>query len=401
MLSSYIPSERLNSALLGNHRLLMANLQAPPVHDSQVIERSKSHRMTLLRKLKPHKASYSDVRSSLPSRVSSVSTPSPPPVLSISGMDEPLPNAELSKQFSGLHDIIVAHVHKFYSSNDVEQRISQSDIEHASTGMVLPWPQILGLLGDANTRTATLAMCIAWTILSRSLLLKLGISNSTGSTFLPPEFVECFQSFSLVKGAVTLGEDKTQTVNLALLSRWKQISAALCHTAYIDNAFSFFDARTVNVERALKDLDPLIATYALPHDAGHGKDARVDDLRDVLRHGASFAFTLFSQPCFWRFDWRSDRAAAHGKTESELDPDTMSSIASIGLAATSSIRLTTQEIVVWPSLVRIMNEDGVQLSGQGEGMVLGRKKYVDDLEGRRGVCDGDMCFKAVLGSTSW
>ncbi|KAJ4354210.1 uncharacterized protein N0V89_005944 [Didymosphaeria variabile] len=339
--------------------------------------------MTLLRKFKPHKASSedSDFRSALPPRVPLVSTPSPPSrAPSTSGMDEPLPNAELSKQFSGLHDVIVAHIRKFYSPHDVEQRISQTDIEHASTGIVLPWPQILGLLGDANTRIATLAMCIAWTILSRSLLLKSGISNSPGSTLLPPEIVECFQSFSLGTGAVTLGKDETSPVNLALLSRWKQISFALCHTAYIANAFSFFDARTVNIERALKDLNPLIATYALPDDAGHGKNARLDDLRDVLRHGASFAFTLFGQPCFWRFDWRSERAVAHGKTETELDPDTASSIASIGVAATSSIRLTTQEIVVWPSLVRIIDEDGVQLSGQDEGMVLGRKKYIDDFE---------------------
>ncbi|KAK7182414.1 hypothetical protein PSPO01_11648 [Paraphaeosphaeria sporulosa] len=350
------------------------------------MERSKSNRTSLLRKIKPHKISAEDLdlRPSYPVRPSRVPTPSSlSRVPSVYGTEGQISSAELLKQFSGLHEVIVAHVHKFYSEDDAEKGISQSVIEHASTGISLPWPQILGLLGDGKTRMAMLAMCIAWTILSRSLLLNLGISNSPGSTFLPPEIVECFQSFSFGKGAVTLRKDEPNPVNFALLSRWKQATAALCHNAYVLDAFTFFDARTVNIERALKDLDPLLARYAKPGNVSHGKDARIDDLRDVLRLGASFAFTLFGQPCFWKFDWRSDRAIAHGKTETEPKPESFLSTTTINIAATTSIRLTTQEIVAWPSLVRVMDENGVQLS-EGDDTILGEKKYLSDIAGKLG-----------------
>lgn len=381
--------ETLHSALLNNRLLPMAG-EAPSFPASHAMERNKSNRMSLIRQIKAHKFSSEDLdlRSSLPPRPSWVSTPSSslrfPPTCATEGT---LSSAELLRQFSDLYDVIVAHVHKFYSEDGAEKGNLRSVIEHASTGISLPLTQILGLLGDANTSMAMLAMCIAWTILSRSPLLKSGISNGPSSTFLPPEIVECFQSFSIGKGAVTLGKDEPDPVNFALLSRWKQTTAALCHNTYILNAFAFFDARTVHIERALTDLEPLLATYAKPHEVSHGKDARLDDLRGVLRLGASFAFTLFGQPCFWNFDWRSDRAIAHGKTEIEPDPESFLATTAIGIASITSIRLTTDEIVTWPSLVRVMDEDGVQLNG-GDIIVLGKKKYLGDLAGTLGSAPG-------------
>lgn len=339
---------------------------------------SGKHRMSLLRKLKTFKTSSEEIHQ----RESSHSLVPIPPrcsrLRSVSGIEEPLSNTEILQAFCGLHDAILTHVNKFYSTKQLGKGVSQAVIEHASTGIMLPWPQILSLLGDTGTRINTLALCIAWTILSRSLLLKLGVSNSPGSTFLPPEIVECFQSISLGKAAVSLGKDKTHSVDFALLSRWKQITATLLHSTYVEDAFSHFDSRTVNMERALQDLDPLLATYATPHDGGHGMGTRLNDLREVLRKGAKFAFMLFSQPAFWKFDWKSDRAAAHGKSETERDPERAPSIASIGAVATSSIRLTESEIVVWPCLVRAMDEEGVRLEKEGEEGVIGEKKYLAD-----------------------
>ena len=353
------------------------------------MERSKSKRISLLRKLVPHKtlSEETEHHSSLPHRSSPAgstrsSTPLPPSRFpSASGIEEPLSSADILTHLSDLHSAITTHVRKFYSVEDAaEKRVSQAVIEHASTGINLPWPQILGLLGNRDTRLAMLALCIAWTVLSRTLLLKLGTSNSPGSTFLPPEIVECFQSFSLGKGAVTLGKDDTSPVDFSMLSRWKQLTAALSHSTYVDNAFSLFDARTVNIERALKDLDPLLATYAISGDAERANNTRLDDLRLVLRQGARLAFLLFSQPSFWKFDWRSDRAAEHGKAETEADPERTSSIESIGMASTTSVRLTNAEIVVWPALVRVMDGEGVKLNCLNEGILIGEKKYLSEFD---------------------
>ncbi|KAJ4289116.1 hypothetical protein N0V90_011458 [Kalmusia sp. IMI 367209] len=358
----------------------MTDLQPHSYVGARDMVRAKSHRLSLLRNLRPHKSSTEAINvqpspTPRPCPTSTLKPPSRPP--SISGFQDALPDSEILKAFSRLHQAIIGHVRKFYTPKGPEKCLSQAVIEHASAGIALPWPQILGLLGDTDTRLATLTLCIAWTILSRSLLVKLGTSSSPGSTFLPPEIVECFQSFSLGKGAITLGKDNTNPVNFALLSRWKQISASLLHSTYVANAFSLFDSRTVNVERALKDLDPLLATYAMPHDGGHGKNARLEDLRDVLREGALFAFTLFGQPCFWKFDWQSDRAVAHGKTAAEFDPERASTIGSVGVAATTSVLLTRTEIVVWPNLLRVMDGEGVRLHKHDEGAVIGEKKYLN------------------------
>ena len=349
------------------------------------MERSKSKRVSLLRKLVPHKTLSEETghQSPLSHRSSPgstrSSTPLPPSRFpSTSGIQEPLSTADISVHFSNLHTAITTHVRKYYSVEDAEKRISQAVIEHGSTGINLPWPQILGLLGDGNTRLAMLALCITWTVLSRTLLLKLGTANSPGSTFLPPEIVECFQSFSLGKGAVTLGKDDTSPVDFSMLSRWKQLTAVLSRSTYVDDAFSLFDARTVNIERALKDLDPLLATYAILPDAEYSNNARLDDLRLVLRQGARFAFLLFGQPSFWKFDWRSDRAAEQGKTGTEVDPERKSSIETIGMAATTSVRLTNMEIVVWPTLVRVMDGEGMKLNCQDEGILIGEKRYLSD-----------------------
>lgn len=364
-----------------DRQLPTVGLNSPSALPSSAMERNKLNRMTILGKLKSHKSSCEelDERSSLPPRPSRVPTPwTPSRAPSTCATQRPLSGVELVTRFSDLHDVIVTHVNKFYSGDGAGKRLSQSVIEHASAGITLPWPQILGLLGDTDTKMAMLATCIAYTILGRSLLLKLGVSNSPGSTFLPPEIVECFQSFSLGKGAVTLGKDETNPVNFALLSRWKQTTAALCYTAYVTDAFSFFDARTVNIERALKDLDPLLGTYAEAHDESNGRDARLDDLRDVLRTGASLAFTLFGEPSYWKFDWRSDRAIAHGKKDSEPDPESFFDTGIADVAETRSTRLTNQEIVAWPSIVRVMDEDGVKLEGVDEN-VFGKKIYLNDL----------------------
>jgi hypothetical protein len=221
-------------------------------------------------------------------------------------------------------------------------------------------------------------MVIARSILSRSCLLKPGISNRPGATFLPPEVVDCFQSFCVGKSAITLDGEEPKPVDVALLSRWNQISATLLRSAYVTYAFSPFDGRTVNIERAMEDLDPLLATYAISHDAGREKGARLSELRDVLRKGARFAFTLFSQPCFWDFDWYSERDDKAG--EKHLEPsDTQRVEDSAASSANAHSTLSLANIVVWPRLLMIMDQDGCRLGDEGGGIACGKKRYLEQL----------------------
>ncbi|CAI6233103.1 unnamed protein product [Periconia digitata] len=310
--------------------------------------------------------------------------PSPARLPSIVGVYKDVPASVIADAYSSLHDCIDSHVLRFYQPKPKYSGATQAVIEHASTGAMIPWPQIRSFLSNPSTTLATLSLCIAWTILSRSLLLKLGVSSSSGSSFLPPEIVECFQSFSLGKGAMTLEPDEIDSVDFALLSRWKRISATLLHSTYVDNAFSNFDSRTVNIERALKDVDPLLSTYAVPDDAGRGKDARVSELRDVLRKGAKLAFTLFNQSSFWKFDWTSDRAVEHGKEESQRNLGRIPSFET-GMACVS-VLLTPKEVVIWPTLLRVMDGEGISIQGQADDgrNTFGEKQYLSDFVENRG-----------------
>ena len=120
------------------------------------------------------------------------------------------------------------------------------------------------------------------------------------------------------------------------------------HLAYVRDAFSHFDSCTADIERAINDLDALLYVYA--DDSKPATEERLGDLRDILRDilwdGAKFAFLLFSQPYFWQFDWQSETA------------DHLS-----------------ESPVVFPSLLRVMDEDGKRFA---EPVVLGKKGYLKD-----------------------
>ena len=290
---------------------------------------------------------------------------------------ESLPDEAILREFSDLYEQTQNHTKKFYTNGSIKSGgASQIMIEQASAGVLLPWPQILDLLNDPKTRTATLTMCIGRTMLSRSLLLKLGSSGVVGATFLPPEIVDCFQSFCIGKSVPTLDGREPKPLNLALLARWKQISATLLRDTYLDEAFSAFDGRTVNIERAIEDLGPLLGTYAIPDDAGCGRGARVNDLREVLRKGAKFAFTLFSQPCLWSFDWYHNREIE--TAEGQLQPSKIQKSKSDAEHSESMrFKLPLKEIVVWPCLLRVVDADGCRIDDKGYGVVCGEKIYLE------------------------
>ncbi|KAF2639637.1 hypothetical protein P280DRAFT_44268 [Massarina eburnea CBS 473.64] len=377
----------------------MAETLAP----EHMVRRTRSHRLSLLHKFRHRKERKG--MAPFPHPASPDLTPgSLSHCPSILGVRKAVPFVSIVEEYSHLHDAIVSHVRRFYSATSSRGAVSHAVVEHASTGMMIPWPQVRSLLGDSTSTLATLSLCITWTILSRSLLLKLGISNSPGSSFLPPEIVECFQSFSMGRAAVTLEMDEANSVNFGLLSRWKQISATLLHSTYTTYAFTHFDSRTVNIERALKDLDPLLSTYAVPQHHRHtiscchththapgSQDPRLSDLRDLLKLGAQFAWTLFSQPSFWKFDWTSDRAIENGKEESQLSLGRVPSFDTAmkmeakrdsgdGGNVSSGFVLEKAEIVIWPRLMRVMDGDGTRLEGDKEeedGSVFGEKMYLD------------------------
>lgn len=123
-------------------------------------------------------------------------TPNP----SVYGINETLSNFAIQAEFADLFESTKTHVQRFYNLDTIGTVASRDIIEHATTGLSIPSALIQKLLRNNLERQSMLILVIGWATLSRCLLLKLGMSNSPSSTFLPPEIVECFQAFALGRG---------------------------------------------------------------------------------------------------------------------------------------------------------------------------------------------------------
>lgn len=80
-------------------------------------------------------------------------------------------------------------------------------------------------------------------------------------------------------------------------------------STYARNAFSTSDSRNHNIEAALRVLDPILLLYT---DSRMDKNQRRRNLEEILKRAATFAFTLFSQPSSWDFDWKDQQGVMSG-----------------------------------------------------------------------------------------
>lgn len=116
---------------------------------------------------------------------------------SIMEVPSSITNTLIRSDYIDLYQSIVEHVSRYYHMTPCHQEGLRAKIATTTAGCHVPMRGMVHLVSDINTRAGALVLCIGWVILSRCLLLSSGMSNSPGSTFLPPEIVECFQSFSL------------------------------------------------------------------------------------------------------------------------------------------------------------------------------------------------------------
>ncbi|KAH7391022.1 hypothetical protein DE146DRAFT_738494 [Phaeosphaeria sp. MPI-PUGE-AT-0046c] len=325
-------------------------------------------RFPKFRRWRTKSSSSSETQDSSP-EIAHTSPPRQQPhrLLSITEVPASLSNDLIKSDYTDLYHSVVDHVHRYYLTIPCHQDGLRAKIASTTAGAHVHTREMIHIISDIKTRAGGLTLCISWVILSRCLLLKSGVSNSPGSTFLPPEIVECFQSFSFghVVGGVRV--QNHAHVNWALLSRWKQITAALMHATYVSNGFSYIDSRTANVERALKDLEPLLSLYAIP-----GSQGRLTDLRFILQKGARLAFTLYGEPCVWQFYWgeddfdTSDRAEIDplikAAREQPLGKDVRRR--SVGSNA-SGANIDLSKVVIWPALLRVVDGAG-NLVGEEE-----------------------------------
>jgi hypothetical protein len=228
---------------------------------------------------------------------------------------QPLEDAAISTGIAGIALAIKNHIQSFYHSNRVSPGLLDlDDLQALGNDLPMSTGTLSTLLGNPDTREIALRFCIAWMSVSRMQL-----SSGPEKTLLPPEIARCFQSMALTDrssrgkyiqhGTIDNRQLTHLTVQTSLLPKWRAITAELMQSTYVRNSFSPTDSRHDNVEKALKVLEGILRPYA---DSRMDNTKRVQNLREILKRAANFAFTLFSQPSSWDFDWQERQGIQSG-----------------------------------------------------------------------------------------
>ena len=107
--------------------------------------------------------------------------------------------------------------------------------------------------------------------------------------------------------------------------QWRRITAELLQSTYAQASFGPSDSRNTIVRDAVTDLDNILQPYADPR---MDNAQRRRNLEEIIKRSAVFAFTLFSQPSQWSFDWKEEQSVTSG------------------------------DLCVFPALVQVMDEAG-------------------------------------------
>ncbi|KAL6154990.1 hypothetical protein ACJQWK_01236 [Exserohilum turcicum] len=170
-------------------------------------------------------------------------------------------------------------------------------------------------MGNAATREIALRFVIAWVIIS-----KMQLSKDSSKSFLPAEIARCYEAI--------IGEQQEHH-DPPLVTKWRVITAGLMNSNYAHTAIDVSDSRYASIQASLVMLDRVLQPYA---DLRMKNEERKRNLEEVLKRSASFAYTLFSQPSTWKFEWQKGQGVTSG------------------------------ELCVFPALVQVADETGQQIN---------------------------------------
>lgn len=212
-------------------------------------------------------------------------------------LPQPLEDQAIASGILGIETAIKNHVQSFYHSSRVNAvLLGQDDLRGLGSNLPISTGTLSSLLSNPDTREMALRFCIAWVVLSRMQL-----SSPPDESFLPREIVECYEQMLTNRNA--------SNNHNPLLCRWRMITAHLTQATYVRNSFTSSDPRQASVQSALKDLDDILCPFTDPR---LDNKQRKQNLREILKRAAIFAFTLFSQPSTFDFDWQKEEGARSG-----------------------------------------------------------------------------------------
>jgi len=193
--------------------------------------------------------------------------------------------------------------------------VDEERLNELSRATAIPSRDIVGLLHNSRTGIPTLRLFLACYILSRCTE-----QSDEAQSFLPDEVLA-------FKGLNFTGQPSTAN-QVTLLSKWKTISGTLLARKYSEPPTGN-DKRLARIEKALDASEAILRPF-LNRGIEMDTETRRHNLREVMKLAAQYAFSMFSQPCSYRFD--NTRVG---------QPDTM---------------------VVFPALLITVNHEGQELS---------------------------------------
>lgn len=251
-------------------------------------------------------------------------------------LPSPLQDRDIESEFSRLGTAINNHARSYFGNGSSSKSLqTDSGIVKCLSSLLgtkspLESNKLAAILSNPRSRTAGVRYLLAWAILDRSKT-----TTPREVTLLPPEIVELVQTFdtasdvsSSIQISSTVISNCTNILadRIRLLTKWRQISAAMLAPKYSDRSIPPSDPRHHNIRKLLDELDTVLAPFA----SVSNNSERVQNMAELIKRGARFAYTLFTQPTEWDFDWEQFRSR------------------------------TTSELVVYPALVQTVGDDGIE-----------------------------------------
>jgi hypothetical protein len=220
-----------------------------------------------------------------------------------SHLPQPLPDKAISDAFSKVSQKIEGHVLGFYKNNRPfdYQSTAKAVLQTVGTKFPLSLLQTTRLLENGTTRPVILRAVLGHIVADR-----MDMESPTSDSFLPPIVSMSLQSIELARGIgssepTSAPVDQASPVYVALMNKWRTISAFLFQGLFDQQNWTETDLRNENVRRAIQLADTILRPYATAPD----DRSRLNNLELIMQRAARLAYTLFSQPSIWSFDWQS------------------------------------------------------------------------------------------------
>lgn len=88
------------------------------------------------------------------------------------------------------------------------------------------------------------------------------------------------------------------------------MTAELSQASYVREPFTNTDSRNASIQATIAVLENILQPFA---DSRMDNGERKRNLEEILKRAALFAFTLFSQPSTWDFDWCEKQGVKSGE----------------------------------------------------------------------------------------